>query len=264
MSDILPISSKPRPHGERRQCKFKRETTDAAGVRDIVEIQLYVLDDESNDMEIFQVRREFSKAIITMGWNTGPKRFAAFEHIVRGSASASRVWDTLCDSVAAQTVATFGTAYISFFDRQLRHLKYDSQLDYLRNTKKSTSYTVQQWLDHLEASNALATLFPDASGRNGLPANELKRIFYCSMPKSWQEAHKCAGRRYNTDSLQQIFEYMELQEQMNPPSNRNNGSGNNYNSNSSASSTNGNSNGNGNRNRRNRRGKRNGNQKWKF
>jgi len=128
-AEIISLSAKARSHADRRYITHKRDETDANGVRTVMEKNLYVLDDDSPKLELFQLKREFENARSTFSWTMGESLFRNFRNLVDSSNKALRKWDRLVDEVNARTVATFTVTQQEFMEEMLKPLKYDSQLD---------------------------------------------------------------------------------------------------------------------------------------
>jgi len=77
--------------------------------------------------------------------------------------------------------------------------------------------SVEEFKRELEILNDYATQFPDApDDADGLTDDEMKRLFYYAMPSSWQRVYTNAGRRYHNSTFDDLLEFMELQEELDP------------------------------------------------
>jgi len=229
--EIIPISSKARPISERRKISFKRDVTEANGVREVTELSMYVLNEDATPIEIFQMIREFDEATVSLKWTSGPKLFDNFKILVSGSIIASTEWQLQVDQITTKTTATFASARNEFLKEMLKPLNYAKQLDYLRSLKKPFNMDLLEYKREFMLANVLASKFPDANGASGLDADEFKRCFFKAMPNKWVDAFIQAGKDEDESSFNDIYKHMNkmeiLDERQATKSNGGRGNGNN-------------------------------------
>ena len=220
-SEIILLSSKPRPHEQRRTLRLKRLTTvtEANGTtthQDSTELNPYVLAEDYKPMEVFQAVDEITYAAELLGLTSGPKLFNTFQALVQGSSVARYEWQVQTDAVGQRSVPNFTVALQAFLRAMLPDLKYASQLDYMRNLTKPGPLSVNDFRRDLKILNNLVAKFPDANGGTGLSDDEFKRVFFHAMPKFWRTSFEDAGYREHTSTIEHIADYMKLMEQHHP------------------------------------------------
>ena len=256
---IIWISSKPREHKKTRYATFKREVTDANGVRTTSYATVPLIEEDHTPVELFNIVREFENVQVTQHMDDGEKLFDDFRSIVTSCRKATTIWTDLCDGLQDLSIDNFNLTFEAFKMEITRKLNYQDQLEYIRTLRKPGPMSVDDFSREMTILNDLAKQFPDAPiNPPGIGEDEMVRLFFHAMPEAWQEAYVSAGYRYYSSTFNEVYDYMEAMEETDPfepdkktsgnKSNGNNGSGSNGNS-----SNNNNNNNNRNNRRRNNR-----------
>lgn len=213
---IIAIDDKCRPHSESVYSKFKKETTVEGGSREYVSFTIYLLQEDFTPNEFLRFLVDADKLAKTMGWTSGPKNFDNFRQLLISNEELSVEWSRLEDETPNKTMATFAAAKASFAQSFLKKLKYEDQLEYMRNLKKPGPMSVHDFLRNLKALNRRAAMFPDANGGVGLSQTDLRRILFKAVPTAWQTALENSGKRYTEMSIDEVAEFMSVQEDHDP------------------------------------------------
>lgn len=213
MTSVIPLNAKTRKSSELSKLKFIHETI-TNDVKEVTKGDVNKIPDEPTAIETLNFLKDFTNARTTYKWTQGPKLFANFHSLISDCIIAEEVWDEEVAKTTTETVASFTAAYNNFKDSMLQELRYDDQVEYLRNLKKPDSMPVREFLQRLKTLNVLSRRFPDAPPTDpGLTDFELKRCFHHAMPVAWQRNFTIAGKKYTTESLSDIYTYMMTQEQ---------------------------------------------------
>ena len=84
---------------------------------------------------------------------------------------------------------------------------------YLLWIRKTDKFTVPKFVNRLKRINLLIAQFPGATTANCFTDNELKQIFYLSMPVRWRTNFVNLGQTLSTASFDSLKTYMLHQEQ---------------------------------------------------
>ena len=138
---------------------------------------------QGNAEEFLHFLHEFFEAKNKLGRNTCPKLQSGLEQLIKGN--ARNKWTTIKNTVApnTQTVASLNKrilAYKKIYIPDPSAIKIHKT--YLQRVKKNDKLIVSQFLDHLKHINLLISQFPNAKDTNTFSNDEIKRIFYTSMP----------------------------------------------------------------------------------
>ena len=168
---------------------------------------------EGNAEEVLNFLYEFNQAKTKLGYTNHQKLESGLEQLLQGN--ARNEWNTIKTTISAntQTVAAF-TERINAFKKLYipEPSAIDNQRNYLQRIRKNDKLTVPQFLDRLKHINMLIEQFPEATSDDTFTSEEIKKIFYHSMPALWRTNFINSGQNIKTTSLDSLRTYMVQQE----------------------------------------------------
>lgn len=199
------------------------ETTEKTSV----EIPIVPL--QANRQEFLYVIMSFRRAVTTMNWTTGPTLFDKFIQHLQGTDLQN--WSIIIHGVN-RTVVNFWNCIEELKRRRFPEDAYDQHREAMLLWKKPRNASPQQHQTVMEFHNMLLAELPGAPNANpGLTELEKRRLFFHSMPESWQNKFIDANLTPNNTSLPEMADYFERQAAKDPYNPRNNQSNRNNNSN---------------------------------
>ena len=168
---------------------------------------------EGSPEEFLNFLYEFSQAKGKLGYSNGSKLESGFEQLLQGN--ARNEWNTIKNTIDpnTQTIAAFNERVNVFKSLYISEPSaVDNQKNYLQRIKKNDKFTVPQFLDRLKHINMLLSQFPGASQADCFTPNEIKKIFYHSMPVRWRTNFINSGQNLQGTTLDNLRTYMVQQE----------------------------------------------------
>ena len=138
---------------------------------------------EGTPEEFLHFIHEFEQAKGKLGYNSGQNLESGLEQLLQRN--AINKWSTIKGTIlpGITTLAAFNERIESYKRLYISDPPaIDNQQNYLQRVRKNDHYTVPQFFDRLKHINMILRQFPAASDSDCFNANELKRIFYNSMP----------------------------------------------------------------------------------
>jgi hypothetical protein len=199
---------------------------DNQGREEISRMKVPIIGNNSNDEAFLTFLYKFGRARQCFEWTDGATLFRKFEMSLEGS--FQKQWTKfLADDVqgADRDEELFDLCVANLVNERYEHDTCSDMIDYLRSIRKPKSLTAKMLLARIEEiveaiqqlPNAPTPIFSD---------DELKRIYLKAFPVSWQENFLHSGRSAGASTLGDIRQYMTLQENHDPPRNRNDNSNN--------------------------------------
>ena len=133
--------------------------------------------------ELLRFLNEFQGAKAKLGYTNYQKLESGIEQLLQGTAKDE--WSTIKGTVDPNTNT------IASFNARIEALKkiyipepaaVENQKSYLLRIRKNDRLTVPQFLDRMKQINLLLAQFPGSSTLQCLTPDELKRLFYFTMP----------------------------------------------------------------------------------
>ena len=169
---------------------------------------------EGSPEELLHFLYEFNQAKTKLGYSTYQKLDSGFEQILQGN--ARNEWNTI------KTTVSPSVNTVDSFNEQISALKriyipepsaIDNQKTYLHRIKKNDKLSVPHFLDRLKHIDMLILQFPDATPDNPFSPQEIKKLFYHTMPVRWRTNFINSGQSLQTTTTDLLQTYMVQQEQ---------------------------------------------------
>ena len=169
---------------------------------------------EGTAEEFLNFLHEFEQAKVKLGYTTYAKLEGGLEQLLQGVARDE--WNTVKSTVQpnVNTLASFAariTALKQIYVPDAAAI--DNQKSYLQRVRKTDKFTVPKFWDRLKRINILIAQFPSATPAHCYSEQELKRIFYLSMPTRWRTNFVNSGQTVHTCTIESLRTYMIHQEQ---------------------------------------------------
>ena len=168
---------------------------------------------EGNAEEFLNFINEFNQAKTKLGYTNHLKLESGFEQLLLGN--ARNEWITIKNTILpqAQTVAAFNERIEAFKKLYISAPSaIDNQKNYLQRIKKNDKFTVPLFLDRLKHINMLLSQFPNGTIDDCFSNEEIKKIFYHSMPIRWRTNFINSGQSLAETDLDTLRTYMVQQE----------------------------------------------------
>ncbi len=156
---------------------------------------------EGSAEDLLHFLYKFNQTRQKLGYTTYQKLESWIEQLLQRSSCIG--WNTIKATVTptVNTLASF-THRIEAFQRLYipEPAAIENQKELLTKSEKNDKYTVPQFLDHLKHISLLLAQLPGAMSQDCFSADEIKTLFYHSMPVQWQTNFINSGQSLATAS----------------------------------------------------------------
>ena len=164
--------------------------------------------------ELLRFLNEFQSSKNKLGYTNYQKLEGGIEQLLQGTAKDE--WTTIKGTVDpnSNTIATFNLRIEALKKIYIPEpAAVENQKSYMLRIKKTDKLTVPHFLDRLKQLNLLLAQFPNSNVQQSFTTDEIKRLFYFSMPMRWRTNFINSGQSLHTTTLESLKTYMVYQEQ---------------------------------------------------
>ncbi len=183
-----------------------KKTETINNVVDTITVEVPKLAEDATPLQFLYFIRQFRVAAAMMNW-TDARLFQKFRMHLEGD--FQETWDAIANEYD-QDNDGFAEALSDFKGEQFTPDDYDVQMEYIREIKKPKDVSPKKFLQLLRIQEKIVRELPGAPDNGaGFTDHELRRIYLCSMPKSWQNKFEDADKSVQSCTLGEMRNYFE-------------------------------------------------------